>query len=137
MKRNQLREYLMNCIYQMDISQDYSMDCVNLYIEDIKSTESSIDEEYLRKNIRSFLDNKAEIDELVSESLKNWKIDRISKVDLAVLRLAITEILFENDVPYKVSINEAINIAKKFGDNSSGKFINGVLGKIVKSKGLE
>lgn len=74
------------------------------------------------------------IDLLISEAAPEWPLDKINKVDLAVLRLATYEIFFDDDVPEKVSIDEAVEIAKKFGSESSPSFVNGVLGTILKRK---
>ena len=69
--------------------------------------------------------------------LKNWKLNRISKVNLSVLRLAFYEIDFFEDIPYKVTANEAVKLAKKYGGNESGAFVNGVIGTFLKSKNIE
>ena len=74
------------------------------------------------------------IDDIIQKSSTSWDIKRIAKVDLSILRVAITEILYLSDIPDKVSINEAIDLAKKYGDENSYKFVNGLLGKIVKNE---
>ena len=76
----------------------------------------------------------SEIDNKIQSSLKKWKLGTISKVDLAVLRVSVSEIFYYEEIPDSVAINEAVDIAKKFGGVESGKFVNGVLGKIVKTK---
>ena len=73
------------------------------------------------------------INNAISSKLKKWSIDRLSKVDLSILQLAVFEILYIDDIPSKVSVNEAVNLAKKYGENNSPSFINGVLGSILKS----
>ncbi len=85
-----------------------------------------IHEKYLR--VREKLD---EIDPLLNETSEGWKTSRMSRVDLSVLRLAVYEIRYDEDVPVKVAINEAVEIAKKFGGEDSGSFVNGILGKIA------
>ncbi len=79
-------------------------------------------------------ENKDAIDELINTFTKGWKTARMPKVDLAILRLAVGEILYQEALPPQVSINEAVNIAKKYSTEESGKFINGVLGAIVREK---
>ena len=74
----------------------------------------------------------AELDEHIKKHLKGWTMDRICKTDLAILRLAIYEILYRDDIPFKVSINEAIELAKQFSEENSPSFVNGVLASIVK-----
>ncbi len=90
---------------------------------------SNASKTYVKNVVKSCFDNIDVIDNKISDSLKNWKIDRLSKVDLAILRLSAAEIMYIDDVPYKVSVNEAVEIAKKFGDDQSPSFINGVLSK--------
>ena len=77
------------------------------------------------------------IDEKLESCSENWKVSRMAKVDLAILRLSAAEILYLDDVPDSASINEAVDMAKKFGGDDSGKFINGILGKVVRSKDAE
>jgi len=79
------------------------------------------------------IENISEIDEAISKQAKNWKFDRIAKVDLAVLRLALYELLFRNDIPPIVSINEAIDLGKTFSNLESKRFINGILDEVKKS----
>ncbi len=76
--------------------------------------------------------NRERIDKVLSEYLKGWQIDRLSRVDREVLRLAVYELLYTKDTPPKVVVNEAIELAKHFGTEESGKFVNGVLGKLFK-----
>ncbi len=91
-----------------------------------------LDEAYLSEVISLVTGHINEIDDLISRLAKNWKITRISKVDLSILRLSIGEIRYLDDIPLSASINEAVELAKKYGSEDSGKFINGILGKIVK-----
>ena len=79
------------------------------------------------------IENISEIDEAISKQAKNWKFDRIAKVDLAVLRLALYELLFRDDIPPIVSINEAIDLGKTFSNLESKRFINGILDEVKKS----
>ena len=79
------------------------------------------------------VENISEIDEAISKQAKNWKFDRIAKVDLAVLRLALYELLFRDDIPPIVSINEAIDLGKTFSNLESKRFINGILDEVKKS----
>ena len=84
---------------------------------------------------RGTIENREEIDKTIAEFSIDWSIDRIAKVDLSILRLATYEILYCDDIPAGASINEAVELGKKFGGEKSAKFINGVLGAIAKSKG--
>ena len=91
------------------------------------------DRKYIEEISFGVLKNKEELDEQIEKYLKGWTMDRIGKTDLAILRLAVYEILYRDDIPYKVSINEAVELAKLFCDESSPAFINGVLAGIVNS----
>ena len=77
------------------------------------------------------MQNKEEIDETLKEKLENWSLDRLPKIERTVLRLAVYELLFNEDVPEKVVMNEAIELCKTFGDEKSGRFVNGVLSKFA------
>lgn len=99
---------------------------------ELETGDDKISPQYVQELVEGAEDNKETIDELLAEYLKGWKIDRLSKVDREVLRLAAYEMIYRNDVPPKVVVNEAIELAKHFGTEESGKFVNGVLGKMIK-----
>jgi N utilization substance protein B len=88
-------------------------------------------EEFVLELVNGTWSHKVEIDRVLSDYLKGWQISRLSKVDRQVLRLAVYEMVYREDVPGKVAVNEAIEVAKHFGTGESGKFVNGVLGKMV------
>lgn len=104
---------------------------------ELEETELSqfIDLKYSKELVESFNANKESIDSLINKYAKNWTINRMAKVDLAILRLAICEILYMSEMPTKVSINEAIELAKLYCDDKSPKFINGILGSVVSEIG--
>ncbi|CEQ04670.1 N utilization substance protein B [[Clostridium] sordellii] len=157
------REYMMKFIYQIDINKEGGEDInsklenflndnfeyiKNRYEElklqfsdeaDVELNESQLDEiidrKYLNEMVKNFELNKSTIDELISKYAKNWTINRMAKVDLAILRLAVCEILYVPNMPTKVSINEAIELAKLYCDDKSPKFINGILGSVVNEIG--
>lgn len=87
------------------------------------------DKKYIGLTVTNCFDNLDCIDQKISESLENWRLDRLSKVDLSILRLAATEIMYCDDVPFRVSVNEAVEIAKMYGEDNSPSFVNGVLSK--------
>ncbi len=130
MGRKKSREKAMNFIFQMDIQNDYSKDFVNKNLEDIDYSDQ--DRAYIDNIISLFLINKEAIDKTIENHTKEWKINRIAKVDLSILRVAITEIYYVEDIPESVSINEAVDLAKTFSTEESGSFINGILGNVVK-----
>lgn len=92
--------------------------------------ETSYDKDYFLEIINGVLNSLKEVDELIEERATGWPIDRIAKMDLPILRVAIYEIKHREDIPVGVSINEAVEIAKKYGSDDSARFINGILGKI-------
>ncbi len=92
---------------------------------------SAEDDLYIKAVVEGVKDNKDKLDQVIQKYLKGWTMERISKTDLAILRLATFEILYREDIPYKVSVNEAVELAKTFSDDSSSSFINGVLAGVI------
>jgi N utilization substance protein B len=133
-KRKKTRDLIMQLIYQMSVTDDYSDDAVGLFVEE-HVTGNAYEEDYFSSSINLFRMNRASIDAEIEKASDNWKMNRISKVDLAVLRLAINEISFlkKDDIPAAATANEAVDLAKKYGSDSSGAFVNGVLGRILRS----
>lgn len=123
------RENLMQMIYQMGITGDFSQEAYDRYI----NTEISLSKEskYSKELFAALSQHLVDIDKEIGEHSIKWKTDRMPAVDLAILRLALTEIHYMENIPASVSINEAVNMAKKFSTEKSASFINGVLGKIV------
>ncbi|MPQ42757.1 transcription antitermination factor NusB [Clostridium tarantellae] len=133
MNRKKSREYLLQLTYQMDITGDTALETFENFIGNEDISKENIDLEYIKQGLIAIGEQKEKIDKAIEEQLVNWKLNRISKVNLAILRLAINELMFVNDIPERVSINEAIELCKKFSDNKSVSFINGVLDKVYKS----
>lgn len=123
------RENLMQMIYQMGITGDFSQEAYDGYI----NTEISLSKEskYSKELFAELSQHLVDIDKEIGEHSIKWKTDRMPAVDLAILRLALTEIHYMENIPVSVSINEAVNMAKKFSTEKSASFINGILGKIV------
>lgn len=91
---------------------------------------------YIRESIPILVENLEEIDLKISNNLRNWSLDRLAQVDLAILRVAVFEFLFKEDIPKPVSINEAIEMAKTYSSDDSSRFINGILGSIIREEDL-
>ena len=89
------------------------------------------DKDFILKCVNGVLDNMAEIDEIINSSAKGWSTERMAKVDIAILRLAVYEMKFAQDAPASVIINEAVELAKKYSSDESPAFINGILGNLV------
>lgn len=133
MGRKKARDNAFKCIYQIGF-ENCNLD---EQILDYCYQENENDEEekeYIEKVFLGVKENLNQIDEIILSKLKNWSIQRIAKVDLAILRLSIYEINFMEDIPVKVSVNEAVELAKTYGNNDSKSFINGVLAKVIESK---
>lgn len=131
MGRKAAREGAMKLLFQMELNDDHSQDAMELYFENFEYDDTEI--MYINEAIASINENKETIDKYIEENLEGWSIYRLAKVDLAVLRIAIYEILFRKDIPVEVSINEAIEIVKKYSNYDSFKFVNGVLGSFFRS----
>ncbi|MGR5907373.1 N utilization substance protein NusB [Bacillus paranthracis] len=126
MKRRTARERAMQALYQMDITGE---------LEPKVAVENTLDEgeetnEFLESLVVGFVENKEVIDEAIRQNLKKWKLERISIVDRSILRVAVYEMKYMEEIPHNVTINETIEIAKTFGDEESRRFINGVLSNI-------
>ena len=132
MNRSAIREQAFKLIYSLEIQKQEDLEeQIKLYIESNNINEEKA-QEYIKDSVWGINDNKNEIVENIEKNLKeDWKLERISKIDLAILKLAIYEIKY-TDTPFKVVINEAVELAKKYGDDNSATFINGILASIVK-----
>ncbi|HHZ01897.1 MAG TPA: transcription antitermination factor NusB [Tissierellia bacterium] len=131
MKRKETREEAVKIAYCMDMNKDFNGDYPAEHIEYFQLKD--MDAEYLNKTICDLVEHLDIIDEYIRQNTKDWKISRIAKVDLAILRVAISEILYNNTIPKGVSINEAVEISKKYSNEDSHKFINGILGTVARS----
>jgi N utilization substance protein B len=132
MARRPAREAAMSLLYQSNYTQDYNLDALQDMVEDWDIDESDI--LYINDILSGSKRYSEEIDELINTHAKGWKFDRISKVDLSILRLALYEILYREDIPESVSINEAVELAKKYGGEKTSSFINGILGTVIRSQ---
>lgn len=131
-KRTQARECTLQILYQADIRKD-PPDRLLLDFWRDNEVEPEVSD-FASSLVLGTLKNLKKIDETISKYASNWKLSRMAVIDRNVLRLATFELLFCEDIPQKVSINEAVDLAKKFGDTESGKFVNGILDKINKEE---
>ena len=135
MKRSAIRELAFRFIYSLEIQKtDELEEQIELYLEcnDVEEDEAK---EYIKEITLGIKEHIKEITSLIEKNLKaDWKIDRISKIDLSLLKIAIYEIKYKK-LPYKVAINESLELAKKYGEETSKNFINGILASIVKEIG--
>ncbi|MEE0866547.1 MAG: transcription antitermination factor NusB [Clostridia bacterium] len=132
MNRSEVREEAFKLIYSLEIQKKEPIEeQIELYIES-NGIDNKKAIEYIEDAVNGIEKNKEVITEKIEKNLKkDWKIDRISKVDLAILKLAIYEIKYK-DIPFKVVINEAVELAKKYGEDNSKNFVNGILASIIK-----
>lgn len=131
MNRTAIRELAFKLLYSTQIQHDNSDEQIELFIEN-NEIEKEDAKDYIKNIIKGINENEENIKKIISENLKNeWNIERISKVNLALLKLSIYEILY-TETPFKVAINEAVELAKKYGEDTSSQFINGVLASVVK-----
>ena len=133
MARTGERENLMKMIYQMGVQEDFSAEEYEKFTA--LQADSQITE-YFVNGYRAAASNLKEIDELIDRYSVRWKTSRLPKVDLAILRLALAEICYLTDIPVSVTINEAVELAKKYSTGKSSKFINGVLGSAARDAGV-
>ena len=131
MNRSSAREQAFKLLYSLDIQKENLQEQIELYFENEDISDEKT-KKYITDVVNGIENNISEIEQKISENLKkDWKLDRISKINLVLLKLAIYEILY-TETPYKVAINEVVEIAKKYGDDTSPNFINGILASIVK-----
>ncbi len=133
MSRKKARDNAFKCIYELEFIKDKNLEDIlfNCYEENNNTSE---EKEYIEMILKGVKDNIKNIDDIILSKLKNWSLDRIAKIDLAILRLAIYEILYVDSIPDKVSANEAVELAKTYGNNDSKSFVNGVIAKVIEDK---
>ena len=129
--RSELREKAMIILYQIDIMKNQN---IEYNVEELIRDNLEIDNEFVRDLVYGVITHEDEIDKLANKYMKNWTIDRIDKTGAQILRIGIFELLYEDDTPNVVAINEAIELAKKYSDDKVRKMINAILDKIIKEK---
>ena len=131
MKRRELRERIFEILFRVEFMNETDMEeQMQLFFEDLAEAKPA-DVEYIQNKYQAVREKMPMIDIMIDEKSKGWKTSRMGKVELTILRLAVYEMLFDEDVPATVAINEAVEIAKKFGGDDTPAFVNGVLAKII------
>lgn len=134
MRRRELREHVFKLLFMMQFHSGEEMQKqLALYFEELEELDEK-DQAYMEEKYRQVLEHLTEIDGILNEYSSGWKTGRMSTVDLTTLRLALYEMKYEEDVPVGVAINEAVELAKSFGGEDSGSFVNGILGKIASGR---
>ncbi|WP_339307189.1 transcription antitermination factor NusB [Paenibacillus sp. FSL R5-0519] len=139
MKRRLAREIAVQSLYQMEMNEVGAAEAVNMLINEaaedneteVVIRDADVMRAYVTEIVQGAWNNKEAIDGLLVDYLKGWQISRLSRVDRQILRLSTYEMVFRDDIPAKVSVNEAIELSKYFGTEESGKFVNGVLGRMI------
>ena len=132
MSRRELREQIFKFIFRVEFNDREEMaEQEKLFFEDYELEIKEEDAAYISAKSNKILEKLDEIDGMINQHAKGWTTERMSKVDLTIIRLAVYEIKFDEDVPAGVAINVAVEIAKKFGQEESAGFVNGVLAKFV------
>lgn len=130
MNRKLSREKAMELLFGMTLSKDTIEEAIEAFIENYEENIKDVDLTYVKQALIGVENNKEAIDKVIEANLHNWKLERISKVNLSILRLATYELLYDEEVPRNVAINEALEITRRYSDEKSVGFINGVLDKI-------
>ena len=132
MKRRELREHIFELLFRVEFTEpEERPEQLRLFFEDLGELAGK-DQAYMEEKYARIMEKLPEIDRLLGEAAKSWKVSRMGKTDLALLRLAVYEMKYDEDVPVAVAVNEAVELSKKFGGDESPAFINGILGRIGK-----
>lgn len=128
------REYVLQVLYMIDVMKFTPEYALEIFWKNFGRVKSKSIRKYTRALVYGTIENLEEIDALIESHAKNWVIKRMACVDRNILRFAVFELVFRTDIPRKVSINEAIEVAKKYGNTDSNKFVNGILDKVAVEK---
>lgn len=136
-KKREEREHLMRVLFCTDFHEEAEVpEQEELYFK-LRNGISEDKSENTKAKLVALLAKKNEIDEKIETNSEGWKLNRMGKVELTILRIAVYEMFYDDDVPDKVAINEAVELAKKYGAENSSSFVNGILAKIIKGKNNE
>lgn len=130
MNRKLSREKTMELLFGMTLSKDTIEEAIEGFVDNYEGDIKEIDLTYVKQALIGIENNKEVIDKVIEENLHSWKLERISKVNLSILRLSTYEVLYDKEIPRSVAINEALEITRRYSDEKSVGFINGVLDKI-------
>lgn len=134
MKRRELREHIFELLFRIEFNSSEEMpEQMQLFFDGLDELGEQ-DQSYMEEKYGCIVEKLPELDRRIEETAKSWRISRMGKVDLTILRLAVYEMEFDDDVPVGVAINEAVELSKKFGGDDSPAFVNGILGKIGKKE---
>ena len=131
MTRREIRELIFKMVFRVEFHNEEEIpEQLRLFMDTLESADEK-DRAYIEHKVQDLLDHLEEIDAIIDSSAQNWKTSRMAKVELTLIRLAVYEIRFEEDIPTGVAINEAVELAKAYGEENSASFVNGVLARIA------
>src|SRR5919108_4604913 len=133
--RRKGRELALQALYQIEITGDASGAAVELFLSHFEGSAEA--KQFARRLVRGVITERETIDRLIEQSTEHWKLVRMAKVDLTILRMATYEVVFCPDIPLNVSMDEAIEIGKRYSTDDSANFINGVLDQVAQSSGAK
>ena len=128
MSRREIREHIFQILFRIEFHQEEDLPEQLLY-ENAEAGEE--DAAYIQQKIQAVAEKKEEIDEMINAIARGWKTTRMGKVDLTLIRLGVYEMKFDDEIPTGVAINEAVELAKKYGTDGASSFVNGILAKLV------
>lgn len=132
MKRAELREHIFRVIFGLEFNEENEMnEQIELYFEQLEEDAKEKDLSYIRTKVQKIAEKVEAIDALINENTKGWKTTRMNKADLSILRLAVYEMKWDDEVPVGVAIDQAVELAKKYSSEEGPSFINGVLAKLA------
>ena len=131
MTRREIRELIFKMVFRVEFHNEEEIPEQLRLFMDTQEAASEKDRTYIEHKVQDLLDHLEEIDAIIDRSAQNWKTSRMAKVELTLIRLAVYEIRFEDDIPTGVAINEAVELAKTYGEENSASFVNGVLARIA------
>lgn len=132
MTRRELREHIFILLFRVEFNSIEEMpDQMKMYFEEIDQPAKEKDENYIQEKAKKVFEKLPKLDEFINDKAEGWNISRMGKIELAIIRLAVFEMKYDDEVPTGVAINEAVELAKKYGQDESGSFVNGILAKLV------
>ncbi len=132
MRRSQLRQHVFTLLFMSEFRSPEEMTRqIELYLDGLEEPASDSDRAYISEKTGKIIEKIPEIDEMVDSSAEGWSTSRMGRVELSIIRLAVYEMKFDDDIPTGVAINEAVELAKKYGQDDAGSFVNGILARLV------
>lgn len=131
MTRREIRELVFKMVFRVEFHNEEEIpEQLRLFMDELESKDEK-DRAYIEHKVQDILAHLGEIDSIIDSNAQNWKTSRMAKVELTLIRLAVYEIRFEDEIPTGVAINEAVELAKSYGEENSPAFVNGVLARIA------